>query len=202
MWKRDSRIFHSHGIHLKFAHTASAQDFTDVRNAIIKDPHCLGTGDFGFAYFTHFSSYKTQQITLCRKFLQLLVKEELFSKVMVIHCRDKKGSTEASETCLKVFGEELPTFDRDVLKIHHHCFNGRITQLRNWLACFPRMILGSLPSCCVRTVTLNWRRSYSTWSWTRSSWKWMRLILQPLFTVSAIITPLMVWKRWLVGWRN
>ena len=70
MWKRDSRIFHSHRIHLKFAHTASAQDFTDVRNAIIKDPRCVGIGEFGFDYSTHFSSYKTQQITFCRKFLQ------------------------------------------------------------------------------------------------------------------------------------
>ena len=142
MWKRDSRIFHSHGIHPKFAHTASAQDFTDVRSAIIKDPRCVGIGEFGFDYSAHFSSYKKQQITLCRKFLQLFVKEELFSKVLVIHCRDKKGSMEASETCLKIFGEELPTFDRDVMKIHHHCFNGGITQLRNWLACFPRMMFG------------------------------------------------------------
>ena len=102
-------IFHSHRIHPKFAHTASAQDFTDVRSAIIKDPRCVGIGEFGFDYSTHFSSYKTQQITLCRKFLQLFVKEELFRKVLVIHCRDKKGSTEASETRLKIFGEELPT---------------------------------------------------------------------------------------------
>ena len=39
------------------------------RNAIIKDPRCVGIGEFGFDYFAHFSSYKTQQITLCRKFL-------------------------------------------------------------------------------------------------------------------------------------
>ena len=76
MWKRDSRIFHSHGIHPKFAHTASAQDFTDVRSAIIKDPRCVGIGEFGFDYSAHFSSYKKQQITLCRKFLQLFVKED------------------------------------------------------------------------------------------------------------------------------
>ena len=142
MWKRDSRIFHSHGIHPKFAHTTSAQDFTDVRSVIIEDPRCVGIGEFGFDYSVHFSSYKKQQITLCRKFLQLFVKEELFSKVLVFHCRDKKGSTKASETCLKIFGEELPTFDRDVMKIHHHCFNGGVTQLCNWLACFPRMMFG------------------------------------------------------------
>ena len=28
------------------------------------------------------------------------------------------------------------------MKIHHHCFNGGITQQRNWLACFPRMMFG------------------------------------------------------------
>ena len=50
MWKRDSRIFHSHGIHPKFAHTASARDFTDVRDAIIKDPRCFDIGEFGFDY--------------------------------------------------------------------------------------------------------------------------------------------------------
>ena len=46
---------------------------------------------------------------------------------------DRKGSTEASETC----------FDRDVMKIHHHCFNKRISELCNWfMYFFPRMMFG------------------------------------------------------------
>ena len=66
MWKRDSRIFHSHEIHLKLAHTAFDQDFTDVRNAIIKDPHCAGIGEIGFDFSGHFISYETRQIKLCK----------------------------------------------------------------------------------------------------------------------------------------
>ena len=89
MWKRDSRIYHSHVIHPMLAHTASDQVFIDVRNAIIKDPHCVGIGEIGFDFSAHFISYKTQQIKLCKKFLQLFVNEELFSKVLVIHCRDR-----------------------------------------------------------------------------------------------------------------
>ena len=99
------------------------------------------TQSINIDFSKHFIFYKTQQIKLCKKFLQLFVKEELFSKVLIIHCRDRKGSTEASKTCLKVFSKELPTFDRDV-KIHHHCFNRGIAELRNWLMCFPRIMFG------------------------------------------------------------
>ena len=173
-----------------------------MRNAIIKDPCCVGIGEFGFDYSAHFSSYKTQQITLCMKFLQLFVKEELFSKVLVIHCRDKKGKTEASETSLKAFGEELPTLDRDVMKIHHHCFNRGITQLCNWLVCFLRMMFEFTAILLHQDRHPELEKVVQHLELDRSSWKWIRLTSQPMFTVSALITPLMVWKRWLAGWLN
>ena len=41
MWKRDSRIFHTHGLHRKLAHTATDEDFERVSTSIIKDPRCV-----------------------------------------------------------------------------------------------------------------------------------------------------------------
>ena len=125
MWKRDSRIFHTHGLHPKLAHTATDEDFERVRTSIIKDPRCVGLGEIGFDFSAHFGKFKVQQTLLCRKFLQMFVKEELYySKAIVIHCRDKGNSMDAYKTCLKVFEEEIPAFHREDVSIHFHCFNG------------------------------------------------------------------------------
>ena len=69
MWKRVSRIFHTHGLHPKLAHTATDEDFERVRTSIIKDPCCVGLGEIGFDFSAHFGKFKVQQTLLCRKFL-------------------------------------------------------------------------------------------------------------------------------------
>ena len=143
MWKRDSRIYYTHGLHSKLAHTATDEDFERVRTSIIKDPRCVGLGEIGFDFSAHFGKFKVQQTLLCRKFLQMFVKEELYySKAIVIHCRDKGNSMDAYKTCLKVFEEEIPAFHREDISIHFHCFNGGLSTLRDWLARFPRIRIG------------------------------------------------------------
>ena len=69
MWKRDSRIFHTHGLHPKLTHTATDKDFERVRTSITKDPHCVGLGEIGFDSSAHFGKFKVQQTLLFRKFL-------------------------------------------------------------------------------------------------------------------------------------
>ena len=143
MWKRDSRIFHTHGLHPKLAHTATDEDFERVRTSVIKDPRCVGLGEIGFDFSGHFGKFKTQQTLLCRKFLQMFVREELYHhKAIVIHCRDKGNRMDAYGTCLKVFEEEIPAFHREDINLHFHCFNGGMSTLRDWLARFPRIRIG------------------------------------------------------------
>ena len=143
MWKRDSRIFHTHSLHPKLAHTATDEDFERVRTSVIKDPRCVGLGEIGFYFSGHFGKFKTQQTLLCRKFLQMFVREELYHhKAIVIHCRDKGNRMDAYGTCLKVFEEEIPAFHREDINLHFHCFNGGMSTLRDWLARFPRIRIG------------------------------------------------------------
>ena len=142
MWKQDSRIYHTHGVHPKFAHTVTDDQFHQVVTNIAKDPLCVGIGEFGLDYSGPFFKFKTQQVKLCEKFLRIFVKEEMFNKVLVIHCRDQKNSTDTSTTCLKIFEKEIPGFHKEVTDIHYHCYNGGMSLLCDWLANFQRMKFG------------------------------------------------------------
>ena len=90
MWRQDSRIYHTHRVHPKFAHTVTDEQFHQIITNITKDPRCVGIGEFGLDYSGPFFKFKTQQIKLCEKFLQIYVEEEMFSKTLVIHCRDQE----------------------------------------------------------------------------------------------------------------
>ena len=68
MWKREYRIFHTHGLHPKLAHTATDKDFQRVRTSIIKDPHCVGLGEIRFDFSAHFRKFKHPQIQLGDRF--------------------------------------------------------------------------------------------------------------------------------------
>ena len=71
------------------------------------------------------------------------MKEEVyFRRALIFHCRDKPGSTEAEELLFQIVYEELPGFDLDDMKIHHHCFNGGLDLYRKWSRYIPHMKFG------------------------------------------------------------
>ena len=70
------------------------------------------------------------------------MKEKMFNKTLVIHCRDQKNNTDASTTCLKIFEKEIPGFHKEIADIHYHCYNGGMSLLHGWLANFRRMRFG------------------------------------------------------------
>ena len=142
MWKQDTRIFHSHGIHPKLAHTVTDDQFHQVFANIFSDQRCVGIGEFGLDYSAHYFKFKQQQIQLCERILRIFVEEELYSKTLVIHCRDSAKDTEASTTCLKIFKKEIPGFHKEDTDIHYHCFNGGMSLLRDWLSSFRRVRFG------------------------------------------------------------
>ena len=59
-------------------------------------------------------------------------KEVLWHKVLVFHCRDEHLSTEASDLCLEILKEEVPSFDKDmvatvILMIGMKCSDGQLS---------------------------------------------------------------------------
>ena len=124
MWKRDSSNFHSYGIHLKLAHTVSDQDFKDVRNAIIKDPHFVGIGEicFHFLFPTRHS-----RLNCARSFSSCLSRRCYSARSWSFTAETRRGALKLQNLAQKTLAKDLPTFDRDIMKIHHHCFNGGIT---------------------------------------------------------------------------
>ena len=70
------------------------------------------------------------------------MQRKLTSKVLVIHCRDHDiKNTDASNMCLAAMMNELGEITKEC-KIHRHCFNGGLKEMRKWQAAFPKVKFG------------------------------------------------------------
>ena len=59
---------------------------------------------------------------MLKEYLQLCAKEELWNKVLVFHCRDQYLPMEASDLCLQILKDKIPSFDKDIMEIDRYCY--------------------------------------------------------------------------------
>ena len=138
----DERIFRTHGIHPKRAHEVSREEIVRVKNAICSDERSVGIGEIGFDFSGGFKNHKSEQKTLLRDMVKFYSGQKLYNKTIVLHCRDRPGSSDAAILCQKVLSEEVPAFDKDLVTLHLHCFNNGLNEMRHWMSAFPRIRFG------------------------------------------------------------
>ena len=129
---KDKRIYTTYGVHPKQAHVVTKDDMERVKIAILRDPRCVGIGEIGIDLSGSFGRHKEAQVKVLREILKFYAEEELWDKVLVFHCRDEHLSTEASDLCLQILKEEVPSFDKDMVEIHRHCYTGDWDEVQRW----------------------------------------------------------------------
>ena len=129
---KDKRIYTTYGVHPKQAHVVPKDDMERVKIAILRDPRCVGIGEIGIDLSGSFGRHKEAQVKVLREMLKFYAEEELWDKVLVFHCRDEHLSTEASDLCLQILKEEVPSFDKDMVEIHRHCYTGDWDEVQRW----------------------------------------------------------------------
>ena len=95
-----------------------------VKVAILQDLRCVGIGEIGIDLSGSFGSHKEAQVKVLREILKFYAEVELWDHVLVFHCRDEHLSTEASDLCLQILKDKVPSFDKDMVEIHRHCYTG------------------------------------------------------------------------------
>ena len=111
------------GVHPKLAHRVT-MELNAMKSLILTDGRCRGIGEIGVDLSGNFARHLKDQVGVLRSFLELYVSKQLWSMVIVIHCRSWGHSMDGSEQCLRAMGRELPSTSRQHYKVHRHCFNG------------------------------------------------------------------------------
>jgi TatD DNase family protein len=137
----DPKIYVSYGIHPKDAHRYPSYRARDVMKAVKSQSRCVSLREIGLDYSQGCRKYKKDQEDLLRWFLYSYNKEGV-TKPLVIHCRDEPRSWEASQMCIKILQEELPSSFKETGKIYRHCFTGGWVEMNNWVKAFPQCLFG------------------------------------------------------------
>ena len=118
------------------------KELNAMKSVILKDGRCRGIGEIGVDLSGNFARHLKDQLGVLRSFLEFYVSKQLWSMVIVIHCRSWGHSMDASEQCLRAMERELPSTSRRRYKVHRHCFNGGLRERDLWLQKFPEIMFG------------------------------------------------------------
>ena len=133
VYKRDHRLSFTYGVHPKEAKYVSQRQLDMVKSAVEKDPCCIGIGEMGMEYSEGYSKFNDHQIRVLKDLLRFYVDKKLWSKVLVIHCREGDNkSRDASDMCLAVMSSVLKDDVAKNSRIHRHCYNGGVREMIKW----------------------------------------------------------------------
>ena len=143
VYKRDHRLSFTYGVHPKEAKYVSQRQLDMVKSAVEKDPRCVGIGEMGMEYSEGYSKFNDHQIRVLKDLLRFYVDKKLWSKVLVIHCREGDNkSRDASDMCLAVMSSVLKDDVAKNSRIHRHCYNGGVREMIKWRDSFPSVMFG------------------------------------------------------------
>ena len=142
MLKRDHRLSFAFGVHPKHAKYVNQHRVGAIKDKILKEARCVAIGEIGIERTSGHSTLIEYQIKLLEDILSFYVESKLWSKVLVIHCRDYNNSPDASDLCLKTIENKLRGCDLKRCKIHRHCFNGPVKEMEKWHQSFPSIMFG------------------------------------------------------------
>ena len=134
MLKRDHRLSFAFGVHPKHAKYVNQHRVGAIKEKILKEVRCAAIGKIGIERTSGHSALIEYQTKLLEDILSFYVESKLWSKVLVIHCRDYNNSPDASDLCLKTIENKLRGCDLKRCKIHRHCFNGSFPSMEVSLA--------------------------------------------------------------------
>ena len=142
MLKRDHRLSFDFGVHPKHAKYVNQHRVGAIKDKILKEARCVAIGEIGIERTSGHSALIEYQTKLLEDILSFYVESKLWSKVLVIHCRDYNNSPDASDLCLKTIENKLRGCDLKRCKIHRHCFNGPVKEMEKWHQSFPSIMFG------------------------------------------------------------
>ena len=139
-YKRDSRLYFAFGFHPKNARHGSEKALQQMKSLIEKEPRCVAIGEVGIKLTAGHKALIEYQTKVLKAVLQFYKEKKLWSKVLVLHCRDYR-STDAQALCMVTLKNILK---EDVVhaKIHWHCFNGSLREMEKWQETFPQLKFG------------------------------------------------------------
>ena len=141
VYKRDHLLSFTYGVHPKEAKYVSQRQLDMVKSAVEKDPRCVGIGKMGMEYSEGYSKFNDHQIQVLKDLLRFYVDKKLWSKVLVIHCREGDNkSRDASDMCLTVMSSFLKDDVAKNSRIHRHCYNGGVREMIRWRDGFPSVM--------------------------------------------------------------
>ena len=88
---------------------------------ILKEARCVAIGEIGIERTSSHSTLIEYQTKLLEDILSFYVESKLWSKVLVIHCRDYNNSPDASDLCLKTIENKVRGFTALILRPERHC---------------------------------------------------------------------------------
>ena len=106
------------------------------------DSRCVGVGEMGIDLSGDFEKSLNDQTRVFKNLLHEYKSSLMYKYVLVIHCRDKPGSSKASDICLEVMRSKLPTKEKEKYKVHRHCFDGSLDEMKKWRDTFPNIMFG------------------------------------------------------------
>ena len=142
MLKRDHRLSFAFGVHPKHVKYVNQHPVGAIKDKILKEARCVAIGEIGIERTSRHSTLIEYQTKLLEDILSFYVESKLWSKVLVIHCRDYNNSPDASDLCLKTMENRLRGCDLKRCKIHRHCFNGPVKEMEKWHQSFPSIMFG------------------------------------------------------------
>ena len=139
---KDPRLFFTFGVHPKRANKVTPEEIKAIKHVVVKETRCVGIGEMGIEMTSGCSCFLDKQVKVLKEQLKVYISKELWSTVIVIHCRDYVGSEKASDVCLNTMASQLPSQHKGTYKIHRHCFNGGLKEKDLWLAQYPNTVFG------------------------------------------------------------
>ena len=129
-------------MHPKRAHKVTPEEMKEVKEVLLKEPKCVGIGEMGYDLTDGCSIHLDKQMKAFKEQLRHYASKQLWSTVMVIHCRDSVDSRKATELCLDTMGSQLFSKHCGSYRIHVHCFNLGMKEKDAWLAEYPTAMFG------------------------------------------------------------
>ena len=139
---KDRRLFFTFGVHPKRAHKVTPEEMKAVKEVVLRESKCVGISEMDYDLTDGCSVHLDKQMKVFKEQLRHYASKELWSTVMVIHCRDSVDSKKATELCLDTMGSQLFSKHRGSYRIHVHCFNGGMKEKDAWLAQYPTAMFG------------------------------------------------------------
>ena len=99
--KWDHHLSFAFGIHPKHAKHVNQHCVGAIKDKILKEARCVAIGEIGIECTYSHSTLIEYQTKLLDDILLFYIELKLWSKVLVIHCRDYNNSPDASDLCLK-----------------------------------------------------------------------------------------------------